>query len=227
MFRITLTVMSLATLLPLPVFAQYDQETGSSPWLGRPGDYVYPTFCTSCSVWQDYRNFAWNQLDIVGGNAETPNHPGDATVIRIFTDRSDDLYPAVVVITLEYVDVESGGTVVGQTPTEPNKYIVETIMDNGDMGGTVMYPTQAGPFPVPYTGNAGDDEDEAGGGGDGTSSGSGGDGGGGDSPGGGESGGGGDGVYGSGGAGGGGPGGGRTGGGNYCGPGTEYDCVRL
>lgn len=219
-------LVMLALLVPLPAFAQYDQDTGSAPWLGRPGDYVYPTVCPSCSVWQDYRNFAWNQLDIVGGNAETPRHPGDATVIRIYTDTSDDLYPAIVVITLEYVDVESRGTVIGQTPTDPNKFIVETTMDNGDMGGTVMYPPQAGPFPVPYPGYGGDDDDEAAGGGSTSDGGSGS--GGGDSPSGGEGGGfggGGDGIYGSGGPGGGGPGGG--GGGNYCGPGTEYDCVRL
>lgn len=224
MSRLTSMVLLLALLAPLTGFAQYDQDSGSAPWLGRPGDYVYPTVCPSCSVWQDYRNFAWNQLSIVGGNAETPRHAGDSTVIRIYTDRSDDLYPATVVITLEHVDVESGGTVIGQTPTDPNQYIVQTTLDNGDMADTVIYPPQAGPFPVPYNGSSGDDQNDAGGGGDPDN----GEAGGGDSPSGGEGGGfgggGDDGTYGTGG----GSSAGRSGGsGTYCGPGTEWRCVTL
>ena len=228
MFRIASIAMTVALLVPFPAFGQYDQDDGSAPFLGRPGNYVYPAVCGACRVWQDYRNFAWNQLDIVGGNARTPRNPGHVTVFRIYTNTSRDKYPAVVVVTLEYVDVENGGTDIGRRPTEPRKYIVETTMDNGDSGDTAIYPPQAGPFPVPYANNGGDDEDESRGGGS-PPVGGGGSSGGGDSPPGGGSGGSGsdNGIYGSGGSGGGGPWGGRSGGGTYCGPGTEYECVRL
>jgi len=45
--------------------AQYVDDSRSGPLFGGPGDYYYPLVCSQCTVWQDYRNFAWNQLSIV------------------------------------------------------------------------------------------------------------------------------------------------------------------
>jgi uncharacterized membrane protein YgcG len=202
-------------------FAQYTDDEESSPWFGGPGDYVFPVVCTACKVWQDYRNFAWNQLTINRGSARTPTNPGDETSFRIYTNPVSDLFPATVEIELEVVDVKIMGQTIGYRPADGNHYFVETHPENGDSVPGSVYPSDMGPLQFPYA----SDGDSSGGGSGGGSSGGGG---GGDSPSGGKSGGfrGGRGGAGAGGGPRGGYGGYR-GGGNYCGSGTEWDCVHI
>lgn len=220
--RNTLSLLLLSLCLhSVTVFAQYEDDEGSSPFFGGPGDYVYPMVCTECTVWQDYRNFAWNQLDINGGVARTPNNPGNETAFRIYTHPTDDLYPATVEITQETVDVELLGNHVGQRPADGDHLFIETHPENGDNVPTAIHPKDMGPMQFPYVPLA-DGNPSGGSSGGGSSPG----GGGGDSP----SGGGG-GIFGGGGdgsgGGGGGIGGGGGGGGTYCGPGTEWICITL
>lgn len=204
------------------VHAQYDTDEGDSPLFGGPGDYIYAVLCTNCTVWQDYRNFAWNQLSINGGDARTPSNPGHETQFRIYTHPTDDLYPGLVEITIETVDVELLGETIGQRPADGDHLFVETHPENGDNVDTGFYPADMGPLLFPYVENP-NEGDTGGGSGGGTGSG----GGGGDSSGGGSGGG----FY--GGGGGAGAGGGSSGGfyggggGTYCGHGTEYHCIQL
>ena len=199
--------------------AQYNADEGDAPMFGGPGDYTFPVVCSSCSVWQDYRNFAWNQLTINGGNSRTPTNPGNETSFRIYTDPVTDLFPATVEIKLEVVDVEFMGETIGSRPADGDHYFVETHPENGDSVPISAYPSDMGPLQFPYSS---DGSDNGGSSGSGSSGGSSSDGGGGDSPSGGESGGG-------GGAGAGGSGGGYSGGGTgaYCGMGTEWDCIQI
>jgi len=201
--------------------AQYVDDSRSGPLFGGPGDYYYPLVCSQCTVWQDYRNFAWNQLSINGGNARTPSNPNHETTFGIYTDPTNDLFPATVEITLEIEDVEIWGNQVGQTVVDPEHFFVETHPENGDNVDTGYYPKSQGPLLFPYE-PLSDGENDSGGSGGGTSSGSGG---GGDSSSGGSTGGG-DGGGGGAGAGGG-TGTGGSGGGTYCGPGTDYICIQY
>jgi hypothetical protein len=206
------------------VHAQYNEDEGGSPLFGGPGDYIYPIVCTSCSVWQDYRNYAWNQLTINGGEARTPSNPGHETTFRIYTDPADDLFPVTVEITMETVDIEIMGETIGQKPADGDHFFVETHPENGDNVDTGNYPGDQGPLEFPYVAPPPASDGGSGGGSSGSSGG-----GGGDS----SSGGSGGGTFGGGGggagAGGGGGGGGFYGGrgGTYCGPGTEYHCITL
>ena len=198
--------------------AQYINDRPSGPLFGT-GDYAYPVLCTNCSVWQDYRNFAWNQLTINGGEARTPSHPRDETQFRIYTHRTNDLYPAIVEITVETESVEFMGETIGQQPADSDHFFVETHPENGDNVATAYYPGDMGQLQFPYVPPP--PEGEGGGGSGGGSS----------SGGGGDSSGGGGGTYcgGGGGAGAcGGAGGGYAGGsnGNYCGAGTDYECIQ-
>ena len=202
--------------------AQFNADEGDSPLFGGPGNYIYAVLCTNCSVWQDYRNYAWNQLSINGGTARTPNNPGHETQFRIYTHPSNDFYPALVEITVETEDVEFFGETVGQRPADGDHFFVETHPENGDNVDTGYYPDDMGPLQFPYVapssdtgaGGSGGGTGSSGGGGDSSSGGSGGSyygGGGGAGAGGGYGG------YGS---------GSGSGSGNYCGPGTEYYCVQ-
>ena len=201
--------------------AQYNADSRSGPLFGGPGDYYYPLVCSECTVWQDYRNFAWNQLSINGGDARTPSNPRHQTSFGIYTHATNDLLRATVEITLEIEDVEIMGNDVGQTIVEPEHYFVETHPENGDNVDTAYYPKNQGRLLFPYEplGYANGDEESSGSGG-GSSSGS--SGGGGDSS---------SGGFGAGGDGGGGFDGfggfGGFGGGSYCGPGTDYICIQY
>ena len=215
LFAIGLLSCSLAN-------AQFDQQSESGPLFGGPGDYEYPIVCAQCGVWQDYRNFAWNQLSINGGDYRTPSNPNHETEFHIFTDTSTDQYATVVEITMESSEVEFMGEVIGEVP-DGEHFFVETHPDNGDAVPTAQYPENQGPLLFPYEALADGSEGGGGSSGGGSSSGSGG---GGDSSSGGFNGGGGGGAGGGGGGAGGGSGGG-SGGGMYCGPGTEYYCIQL
>jgi len=202
--------------------AQFDQQSESGPLFGGPGDYEYPIVCSQCDVWQDYRNFAWNQLSINGGDYRTPSNPTHETEFHIFTDSSTDLHATVVEITMETSEVEFLGEVIGEVP-DGEHFFVETHPENGDTVPTSQYPENQGALLFPYEPLAdGSEEDGGGGAGGGSTPGGGG---GGDSSSGGSNGGGGGGAGGAGA--GGGSGGGGSGGGMYCGPGTDYYCVQL
>jgi hypothetical protein len=201
--------------------AQFVNDSESSPLFGGPGDYSYPIVCASCSVWQDYRNYAWNQLTINGGDARTPSNPGHETTFRIYTHPVDDLYPATVEITVETENIEIMGETIGQKPADGDHFFVETHPENGDNVDTAQYPGDMGPLQFPYVAPPPASDSGSGGGSSGGSSG-----GGGDS----SSGGSGGGYYGGGGGGAGAGGGGGYyggGGGTYCGHGTEYHCIQL
>lgn len=207
-------------------YAQYEDAETISPFFGGPGDYEYPLLCTQCNVWQDYRNFAWNQLSLNGGEARTPTNPNHQTSFRIYTHATNDLYPALVEITLEIEDVELMGHDVGQMPTDPEHYIVETHPENGDSVADGYYPKNQGALQFPYQESIGNDpgNDDSNEGTDPPAGGSGG--GGGDASDSGNDGG----IYGGGGGGpgaGGNPGGGGRASRNYCGPGTEFTCVQY
>ncbi len=221
MFRLAFVLVAALVGWSGPANAQYDDDTSSGPLFGGPGDYVYPVLCVECSVWQDYRNFSWNQLSINGGDARTPRNPNHVTSFRVYTHATDDIYPATVEITLVIEDVEVMGHKIGHRPVDGRHYVVETHPENGDNVATSYYPEDMGSLQFPYvpSSNGGNN---TGGSGGGSSSGSGG---GGDSPGGGSSGGG----FGGGDGGGGGFGGGFGGGGGgyYCGPGTDYICIQY
>ena len=202
--------------------AQFIDQEPSGPLFGGPGDWTYPVLCTECSSWQDYRNFAWNQLSINGGPARTPSDPKSTTTFRIYTHRTNDLHPAIVEVSLVVVDIEINGNVVGRAITDPRHYAVETHPENGDAVPTHFYPESQGPLVFPYRSSSSDSGDGPAVG-DGYPSASGG-GGGGDSP-----------------------SGGFLGAilssdeastawelwltsfnnGNYCGAGTDYICVQL
>lgn len=200
--------------------AQYDQDEADGPFLGGAGDYLYPLLCTECTVWQDFRNYAWNQLSINGGDARTPWNPGEFTTFRVYTHASDDLYATVVEVTPVYVDIEILGEEIGRKFDDGRHLLVETHPDNGDIAQSSMYPKTMGKLMFPYepppessyTGNDGS--------GSGGTSGGGGDGSGG-STGGGAYGGSGDGITRFGG------GFGGWGGGAFCGPGTDYICIQY
>ena len=130
--------------------AQYNNDSRSGPLFGGPGDYYYPVVCAECSVWQDYRNFAWNQLRINGGSARTPSNPNHVTSFGIYTHATDDVLRTTVEITLEIEDVEVWGNDVGQTVVEPEHYFVETHPENGDNVDTAYYPRNQGPLLFPY-----------------------------------------------------------------------------
>jgi len=200
--------------------AQYNADEGDSPLFGGPGDYIYPALCTNCTAWQDYRNFAWNQLSINGGDARTPNNPGHETQFRIYTHSTNDFYPGIVEITVETEDVEFLGQTVLHRPADGDHFFVETHPENGDNVDTGYYPGDMGPLQFPYVAPPTESDGASGGGSSGGSSGGGGD----------SSSGSGGGTYG-GSSGGtyGGTGGGSifdSGNGNFCGPGTEYRCVQ-
>ncbi len=221
MFRIAFVLVAALVGWSGAVNAQYSNDSRSGPILGGPGDYVYPMICAECTVWQDYRNFAWNQLSINGGDARTPNNPNHVTTFRVYTNSTNDLSPTTVEVTLEIEVVEVMGIRVGQRPVDGRHYIVETHPDNGDNVPASLYPKEMGPLGFPYQALP-DDGDNSGGSGGGSSS----RGGGGDSP----SGGGGGGW--GGGGGGAGAGGGFGGGyggrrGGYCGAGTDYVCIQF
>lgn len=222
MRKLSKYVFVLAIACSATANAQYVNDSESGPLFGGPGDYYYPVVCSQCSVWQDYRNFAWNQLSINGGSARTPSNPNHQTSFGIYTDATSDSFPATVEITLEIEDVEVWGSVVGQDVVEPEHFFVETHPENGDNVDTGYYPIGQGPLQFPYE-PLGDGDNSSGGSGGGSSSGSGG---GGDSSGGGSGGGwgGGGGGAGAGGGSGGGYGGGR---GGYCGAGTDYVCIQF
>jgi len=130
--------------------AQYVNEKPQRPLFGGPGHYVYPVLCRACKVWQDYRNFAWNQLSMNGGNARSPSNPNQVTTFRIFTHPSKDLYPATVEITLEIVDVAFMSTIVGYTITDPEHFFVEVHPENGDRVAVSFYPKTQGKLVFPY-----------------------------------------------------------------------------
>jgi len=130
--------------------AQYINEKPQGPLLGGPGDYVYPALCRKCSVWQDYRNFAWNQLSINGGYARTPSNPNHVTTFRIFTNASNDLYPATVEITLKTENVEFMSTTVGYSITVPEHFLIETHPENGDQVPVSFLPKKMGKLVFPY-----------------------------------------------------------------------------
>lgn len=222
MLKLNRNVFVLALACCGTANAQYNTDSESGPLFGGPGDYYYPLVCSGCTVWQDYRNFAWNQLSINGGDARTPTNPNHQTSFGIYTHAKDDLFRATVEITLEIEDVEIWGNEVGHTVVEPEHYFVETHPENGDNVATAYYPKNQGRLQFPYEplGDPSGDE-ESGGSSGGSSSGS--SGGGGDSSSGGSSGGAFDGSGGGGGSGGSGGGGG----GNYCGPGTDYICIQY
>ena len=202
--------------------AQYSTDSPSGPWFGGPGNYEYPIVCGQCRVWQDYRNFAWNQLTINGGDFRTPNNPRHHTVFRIYSDPANDRYAVTVEISLEIVDVEIMGHDVGHDIAEPEHFFVETHPDNGDRVPVAYYPKNQGLLLFPYVPLDDDSNNDSSSGG--TPPGS--SGGGGDSSGGGSGGGWGGGGGGAG-AGGGSGGPGHGGGGTYCGPGTDWHCVQL
>ncbi len=221
MYRIAFVLLAALAGWSGSANAQYIYDSPSRPWFGGPGDYVYPVICARCSVWQDYRNFSWNQLSINGGDARTPTNPNHVTTFRVYTHATNDIYPATVEVTLEIEDVELMGETIYQRPVDGKHYFVETHPENGDNVPVGYYPKEMGPLQFPYVPPEDDDEnDDNSGSSGGSSSGSGG---GGDSSSGGSS---------SGGYGGGGYGGGfwsRFGGdnGNYCGSGTDYICIQY
>ncbi len=184
---------------------------------GGPGDYVYPILCFECTIWQDYRNFAWNQLDIHGGAAHTPSHPNNSTTFLIYTHPTNDLYPTIVDVTPEVVDVEVMSSRVGYVLAEPEHLIVHTHPDNGDNVRIGFYSINMRKMVFPYeparSGNAnrGANQNRPGGRGGGDSSGGTGAG------------------WGVGRIGGTGIGGwsGGNGGGSYCGWGTDYICIQF
>jgi hypothetical protein len=207
-------------------FAQYVDDEAVTPFFGGAGDYRYPVVCGQCTVWQDYRNFAWNQLSLNGGFAHTPNNPGNITSFRIYTSEKDDLYPATVEISMETVDVVISGNRVGHTSDNGEHYFVETHPENGDNVDSSQFPKDMGPLQFPYQESIGNDpgNDDSNEGTDPPAGGSGG--GGGDASDSGNDGG----IYGGGGGGpgaGGNPGGGGRASRNYCGPGTEFTCVQY
>ena len=117
---------------------------------GGPGNYVYPLICRRCTIWQDYRNFAWNQLDIHGGNAHTPSQPNNSTTFLIFTHRTNDLYPTVVDITPEVVDIKVMSSNVGYTIAEPEHFFVHTHPENGDRVRVNFYSENMRKLVFPY-----------------------------------------------------------------------------
>lgn len=216
------TIVLLVVLFSGTANAQYEGAETDGPLFGGPGDYEYPVLCTQCSVWQDYRNFAWNQLSLNGGDARTPANPNHETVFQIYTHPTDDLFPATVEISLEIEDVEIMGNDVAHIPSEPEHYIVETHPENGDTVPTGYFPKNKGQLVFPYQESIGNESEGSGSGGGSSGSSGGGSG---------ETGGGGDSGTGGGGGGAGAGGGGGIGGGGgsgaYCGPGTEYYCVQY
>ena len=218
MRKFTAFVFVLATAWSGMANAQYIHDSRSGPWFGGPGDYSYPVLCTACRVWQDFRNFAWNQLSINGGNARTPSNPKHTTTLRIYTNATADRLPTNVEISLEIEDVELMGHEIGRRIVEPEHFFVETYPENGDNVTTGYYPKNMGPLGFPYKPLSRGNRNK-GGSGSGTASGR--RGGGGDSSGG-DSSGGYNGRYSSGYNSG--YNSGRSG--NYCGAGTEYICVQ-
>jgi hypothetical protein len=223
MYKLLSLMLIVFCIHPDLASAQFVDDERSGPFWGGAGDYVYPVLCTQCKVWQDYRNFAWNQLSINGGYAHTPNNPGNETTFRIYTHPTVDLYPAVVEIGQETIDVEIMGNEVGQRPGD--HYFIDTHPESGDNVPTTMLPEDMGPLVFPYAPLPGGQDPADPGAGD-SPGGGGSSGGGGDAPGGGSGGG----FFG----GGGGPGGGSLGGGgppwgggggHYCGVGTNFHCI--
>ena len=80
MYRLTFLIVALFIGIPSAANAQYVSEEAQGPLFGGSGDYVYPLLCLECSIWQDYRNYAWNQLDVHGG--ETCGSPLGKTFRR-------------------------------------------------------------------------------------------------------------------------------------------------
>ncbi len=150
MYKLTIVIVASLIGWSGVANAQYVDERPQGPLLGGPGDYVYPVLCLRCSVWQDYRNFAWNQLSINGGYARTPSNPNHVTTFRIFTHPSNDLYPATVEITLKSEDVEFMSTRVGYSVIDPKHFIVETHPENGDRVPVSLFPKQMGKLVFPY-----------------------------------------------------------------------------
>ncbi len=214
MFRLKLIVVTALLCASIQAQAQYSSESIERPLLGQRGAWVVPALCTQCTVWQDYRNAAWNALTINGGEIFTPEYWGDTLTIRMFSDAHTDEHATVIRIEPE---LEPGIEVFDQPLTQQatGLLIVEVTSDNGDNHPQDTYSTHQGTFEFPYEPDDSNTSNGSGSGG----SGNGGQGGGGDS-----------GNGGSGGVGtGGGSNGGGTnpGGGNYCGPGTEYDCIQY
>jgi hypothetical protein len=150
MFRSTFVLVVALGAWSGSVNAQYDDDSPSSPWFGGPGDYAYPVLCIQCAVWQDYRNFAWNQLSINGGAARTPTNPNHVTTFRIYTHTTNDIYPATVEVTLEIKDIEILGETVFHTLANGGHYFVETHPENGDRVPVGYYPKEMGPLQFPY-----------------------------------------------------------------------------
>lgn len=150
MLRLTFVLVAVLIAWPGAANAQYDQDTPSAPWFGGPGNYVYPVLCERCSVWQDYRNFSWNQLSINGGNARTPTNPNHVTTFRVYTHATGDLNPATVEITMEFEEVKIMGEPVFFKPSNGKHYFVETHPENGDRVPVGYYPKEMGPLQFPY-----------------------------------------------------------------------------
>jgi uncharacterized membrane protein YgcG len=175
MFRLAFVLVAALIGWSSSANAQFDEDSPSRPWFGGPGDYVYPVLCVQCSVWQDYRNFSWNQLSINGGHARTPTNPKHVTTFRVYTHATNDLYPATVEITLEIEDVELMGETIGYRPIDGKHYFVETHPENGDNVPVGYYPKEMGTLQFPYVPPEHDDaNDDNSGSSGGSSSGSGG-----------------------------------------------------
>jgi hypothetical protein len=150
MFRSTFVLVAALVCWSGSANAQYEDDSPSEPWFGGPGDYVYPVICARCSVWQDYRNFSWNQLSINGGDARTPTNPNHVTTFRVYTHATNDIYPATVEVTLEIEEVKLMGETIGQRPVDGKHYFVETHPENGDNVPVGYYPKEMGPLQFPY-----------------------------------------------------------------------------
>ena len=150
MYRLTFLIVTLIIGFSGAAHAQYIDEKPQGPMFGGPGDYVYPVICRNCTIWQDYRNFAWNQLDIHGGYAHTPSQPNNSTTFLIYTHRTNDLYPTIVDITPEVVDIEVMSSSVGYTIAEPEHFFVHTHPDNGDKVRVNFYSENMRKLMFPY-----------------------------------------------------------------------------
>ncbi len=217
MYKLTFLIVALFIGFPGAANAQYVDEEAQGPLFGGAGDYAYPLLCLECGIWQDYRNYAWNQLDIHGGYAHTPSIANNVTTFWIYTHATEDLFPTVVEITPEVVDIEVWSSKVGQIPVEPEHLLVHTHPENGDRVRINLYPENMRKLVFPYEPPRSSDSPTS------AHPNRPGSGGGGDSSGGTRAG------WGRGRIGGTGIGGwsGGNAGGNYCGFGTDYICIQF
>ena len=150
MSRLTFPIVILFVGFSGAANAQYNDEEPTGPMFGGAGNYVYPELCFECTVWQDYRNFAWNLLDIHGGYAHTPSQANNVTTFVIYTHPAQDLFPTVVEITPEVVDIEVWSSKVGKIPVEPEHFVVHTHPENGDKVRINLYPQNMRKLVFPY-----------------------------------------------------------------------------